>query len=89
MEKAMSGDIMTVPYKDIPDFPISTVSGHEGRLVIGDVRGVRVACFQGRVHLYEGVDPQDLRIPMYLLKGRSSLGYTPYHLLYIYISSPS
>jgi len=64
-------DPISVPYSDIPDFPVSTVSGHAGRLVVGTVKGVRVACFQGRVHLYEGVDPQQLRIPMYLLKGMS------------------
>ena len=62
-------DVVSISYEDIPDFPVSTVSGHAGRLVIGNCKGVRVACFQGRVHLYEGVDPQNLRVPMYLVKG--------------------
>jgi homotetrameric cytidine deaminase len=41
-------------YADLPGFPVSTVPGHAGRLVIGRLSGVSVMCFQGRVHLYEG-----------------------------------
>lgn len=61
-------DPVIIPYGDIPGFPQSTVSGHAGQLVIGNLRGVGVACFQGRVHLYEGIDPQELRVPTYALK---------------------
>ena len=43
-------DVVSISYEDIPDFPASTVSGHAGRLVVGNCKGVRVACFQGRVH---------------------------------------
>lgn len=57
-----------IPYGDIPDFPKSTVSGHKGQLVCGQLEGTDVICFQGRVHLYEGIDPQSLRPPMYMLK---------------------
>lgn len=53
---------------DLPGFPVSTVSGHAGQLVLGSLNGIDVACYQGRVHLYEGVDPQDLRVPTYALK---------------------
>ena len=47
----------SIGYDDIPGFPKPTVEGHAGRLVFGDLEGVRVACLQGRVHLYEGGDP--------------------------------
>lgn len=61
-------DRVEIPYADIPDFPSSTVSGHAGKLILGNVNGVAVACLQGRVHLYEGIDPQQLRVPIYALK---------------------
>lgn len=57
-----------VPYKDIPNFPRSTVHGHSGQLVCGSLCGVDVMCFQGRVHMYEGIDPASLRVPIYALK---------------------
>jgi purine-nucleoside phosphorylase len=50
-EKAIS-----IPYKDIPGFPAPTVSGHEGRLVVGMLEGRRIALFQGRSHYYERGD---------------------------------
>lgn len=43
-----------IDYRDLPGFPRPTVSGHAGRLVLGRLGGVPVACLQGRVHLYEG-----------------------------------
>jgi xanthosine phosphorylase len=46
---------MTVDYADLPGFPRPGVEGHAGRLVLGLLGGVAVACLQGRVHLYEGV----------------------------------
>lgn len=61
-------DATVIPYEDIPDFPRSTVSGHKGQLVCGNLNGVPVIAFQGRVHMYEGVDPQQLRVPTYALK---------------------
>jgi xanthosine phosphorylase len=61
-------DPTTIPYADIPGFPVSTVSGHAGQLVCGTLNGAAVACFQGRVHLYEGIDPMTLRVPTYALK---------------------
>lgn len=48
------GGAVTIPYGDIPGFPVPTVSGHTGRLVVGDLGGQTVACMQGRVHAYEG-----------------------------------
>lgn len=47
-------DPIAVPYGDLPGFPVPSVEGHVGRLVIGRLGGVEVACLQGRVHLYEG-----------------------------------
>ena len=61
-------DKVEISYADLPGFPQSSVSGHAGQLVLGTLRGVPVACLQGRVHLYEGVDPQALRVPTYTLK---------------------
>ena len=48
-------DATTIDYADLPEFPRSSVEGHAGRLVLGRLGGVEVACLQGRVHLYEGV----------------------------------
>lgn len=47
-----------IPYAEIPHMPVSTVQGHAGRLWIGRTRGVTVACLQGRVHMYEGHEPE-------------------------------
>ncbi|AEC01308.1 purine-nucleoside phosphorylase [Parasphaerochaeta coccoides] len=47
-------DATVILYKDIPHFPVSTVPGHAGRLVIGSLRGRKVVCMQGRFHYYEG-----------------------------------
>ena len=47
---------MSIPYGEIPNWPVSTVVGHEGRLVIGDVGGRRIAALSGRAHFYEGHD---------------------------------
>lgn len=48
------GDRDVFPYEDIPNFPVSTVKGHAGRMVIGLLSGVPVMCMQGRFHAYEG-----------------------------------
>ena len=45
-----------VDYADIPDFPLPTVIGHKGRLVLGTMGTRRVVAMQGRLHLYEGID---------------------------------
>lgn len=59
---------VTIPYSNIPDFPIATVSGHAGELILGKLNGLNVACFQGRVHLYEGMEPSVLRVPIYTMR---------------------
>lgn len=60
-----------VPYGDIPHFPVSTVEGHAGRLVIGSLSGKRVIAMQGRFHYYEGYSQQDVTFPVYVM---SALG---------------
>src|SRR3984885_1418415 len=54
-------DAIAVSYLDIPGFPIPTVEGHAGRLVVGAIEGKRVALFQGRGHYYERGDPGAMR----------------------------
>src|SRR4030095_13302576 len=53
-----------VAYRDLPHWTASTVIGHEGRLVVGNVRGKRVAVLSGRVHLYEGHEPAGVIFPI-------------------------
>jgi xanthosine phosphorylase len=50
-------DAVVIPYAEIPGFPTSTVAGHAGRFLVGELEGVTVACMQGRFHLYEGHPP--------------------------------
>ncbi|AWK89987.1 purine-nucleoside phosphorylase [Azospirillum thermophilum] len=47
-------DAVAIPYAELPGFPVPSVSGHAGRLVVGRIAGVEVAVMQGRVHAYEG-----------------------------------
>lgn len=62
------GDKITVShslaYVDIPDFPVSTVGGHAGRLIFGTLGSRRVVVMQGRFHYYEGYTPQQITIPV-------------------------
>lgn len=53
-----------IPYGDIPGFPISTVSGHAGKFIMGYVEGVPLICMSGRVHYYEGYAPEDVVLPL-------------------------
>jgi len=61
-------DTVSISYKDIPHFPISTVEGHKGCLVFGKLNGKEVICMQGRFHLYEGWDPKACTIPIRVMK---------------------
>jgi len=47
---------VSISYGELPNWPVSSVAGHEGRLVVGTSRGVRIAALAGRSHLYEGHD---------------------------------
>ena len=57
-----------IPYADLPGFPISRVAGHEGTLVLGDLCDVPVVCLKGRVHYYEGLPSDKIRILIRLIK---------------------
>lgn len=61
-------DIKTIPYSDIPEFPRSTVEGHLGQFVSGQVGGVPILVLQGRFHFYEGKSLQDVTYPVRVLK---------------------
>lgn len=52
-------------YEDIPHFPRSTVAGHVGRLVFGELNGQPCVCMQGRFHSYEGYSFSTKRLPGY------------------------
>ena len=56
-----------IPYRDIPHFPISTVAGHAGELVIGELEGKRVMAMKGRIHYYEGYTMQQLAFPAFVM----------------------
>ena len=60
--------VATIDYKDIEDFPLSTVQGHKGRFVFGYVKEVPVVCMQGRVQYYEGYPMTDVVLPTRLMK---------------------
>ncbi|MGI5838966.1 MAG: purine-nucleoside phosphorylase [bacterium] len=68
---AMAEDIRPqaiIPYEEIPDFPVSTVKSHAGRLVIGELEGKQVAAMQGRVHYYEGYTMEQVVFPARVLR---------------------
>lgn len=60
--------VETLDYHDIEGFPVSTVPGHKGRFVFGYAGGVPIVAMQGRVHYYEGYRPQDVVLPIRLMK---------------------
>ena len=60
--------VETLDYHDIEGFPVSTVPGHKGRFVFGYAWGVPIVAMQGRVHFYEGYRPQDVVLPVRLMK---------------------
>lgn len=59
---------VVIPYEDIPNFLISTVSDHPGNLVLGTLMGRRVVCMDGRFHYYEGYDFEQLSAPIRLFR---------------------
>ena len=56
--------VCEIPYSDIPGFPVSTVSGHAGKFIMGYVEDVPLICMSGRVHYYEGYVPEDVVLPL-------------------------
>lgn len=61
-------DATIIDYKDIPNFLVSTVEDHAGKLIIGKLRGKNVVCMSGRFHHYEGYDFEELAIPIRVFK---------------------
>ncbi len=57
-----------IAYKDIPDFPVSTVKGHSGNLVFATINGKKVMMMQGRFHFYEGHSMQTVTYPVKVMK---------------------
>ena len=60
--------ICSIPYGRIPGFPVSTVSGHAGKFVMGYVKDVPVICMDGRVHYYEGYTPEEVVLPVRVMR---------------------
>lgn len=56
--------VCEIPYASIPGFPVSTVSGHAGKFIMGYVENVPVICMSGRVHYYEGYKMEDVVLPV-------------------------
>ena len=61
-------DKLVIEYKDIPNFPISTVAGHKGQLIFGKLDGVPVLLMNGRFHYYEGYSLQETTYPIRAFK---------------------
>lgn len=61
-------DRQEFPYQTIPNFPVSTVEGHKGKLILGKLGGVDVLAMQGRFHYYEGYDMQQVTFPVRVMK---------------------
>jgi len=58
----------TLPYKEIPNFPVSTVDGHKGALVFGTIGNKKVIAMQGRFHFYEGYSMKEVTFPVRVMK---------------------
>lgn len=72
---------MSIPYSEIPDFPVSTVVGHHGQLIFGKLNGVEVVAMKGRFHYYEGYNMDEVTFPIRVLK---KLG-----IQYLFVSNAS
>lgn len=70
---------LRLPYKEIPNFPISTIEGHKGTLVSGTLANKSVIAMEGRFHIYEGYSPKDITFPIRVM---SKIGIN-----YLFISS--
>ena len=60
--------IKKIPYEEIPNFPVSTVTGHQGALIFGELSGKKVLAMQGRFHYYEGYSIKQVIFPIRVLK---------------------
>ena len=60
-------DAVSIPFSQIPNFPVPTVPGHSGALVLGRKQGREVVVLQGRIHYYEGLPMQEITLPIRVL----------------------
>ena len=58
----------TIPYREIEGFPVSTVAGHAGLLILGEIANRKVIVLQGRFHYYEGYSPAEVVLPIRVMK---------------------
>lgn len=61
-------DVTVIHYEEIPHFPVSTVEGHAGELLVGTIRGKKAVMMKGRFHLYEGYDVASVSFPVRVMK---------------------
>jgi len=61
-------EAVNIPYADLPPWPVSTVEGHVGRLVVGELEGQPVFVMQGRVHYYEGYSMGQVTLPVRVMQ---------------------
>ena len=61
-------DKTEIPYEQIPHFPISTVEGHNGKLIVGKLGGKTILAMQGRFHFYEGYDMKQVTYPIRVMQ---------------------
>jgi len=66
--------LVKIPYEEIPDFPVSTVDGHSGHLIYGELGGKKILAMQGRFHYYEGYSMKEVTFPVRVLK-KLGVGY--------------
>jgi purine-nucleoside phosphorylase len=59
---------LEIDYRDIPNFPVSTVEGHAGKLIYGDFGGKKIIAMKGRFHYYEGYSPYQIALPIRVMK---------------------
>ena len=57
-----------IPYRELPDWPVATVQGHAGQLVIGELEGQAILTMQGRIHYYEGYSMQQVTMPVRVMQ---------------------
>lgn len=62
-------DKIEIPYTEIPGFPVSTVKGHDGKLIFGQINSKEVCVMKGRIHYYEGYDIKEVVYPIEVLAG--------------------
>ena len=65
---ASAKSALIIPYQDLPNWPISTVEGHKGQLVIGELERQEVLIMQGRIHYYEGYSMSQIMLPVRVMQ---------------------